>query len=361
MVHVPPGHAAEGGAFGGDIAQGHFFGALKGQGEDVRAVQVFAEDAGADGVAVKADEEIEKGGPVGDDDVFGAVFLDQGLLRKIKGVVDALLVGKAGIGKEVFQGDKGTAGQGMAAAEKYVHRRFEEGMEVHVRFLQDMKKHVFSEMVKEENAQLASSQPDVFDNIIGAGFPQGELIFLPPILLYQSHESIHHEGIVLGGNGKDPLHRGALLVGIFQKIRLFHHLPGVGKEFHPFLRKYHAPAGAAEKGNAHFLLQLSHGFGKGRLGNKKRTGRHIQRARLYDGDDVTKLLQSHGILLGKCGNREIFFYYKGKWRILGNDSLRSAVRRQETQFFIMRRSRTITLGSFGPVKPKNPFYTTCRR
>ena len=59
MVHVPPGHAAEGGAFGGDIAQGHFFGALKGQGEDVRAVQVFAEDTGADGVAVKADEEIE--------------------------------------------------------------------------------------------------------------------------------------------------------------------------------------------------------------------------------------------------------------------------------------------------------------
>lgn len=34
---------------------------------------------------------------------------------------------------------------------------------------------------------------------------------------------------------------------------------------------------------------------------------------------------------------------------------------RKRSFFIMRRSRTITLGSFGPVKPKNPFYTTCRR
>ena len=63
-------------AFGQDVADFHVVIDSERAGDDVRAVEFFADDTAADGIAVEANHHVEEGGAVADDDFlvdgFGA-------------------------------------------------------------------------------------------------------------------------------------------------------------------------------------------------------------------------------------------------------------------------------------------------
>lgn len=75
----------------------------QGNGPDVRAVECFADDTAANGVAVQPDEQIEQGGAVAHLNILFAVQRAEDLLRKVERVVFALLVGQARIRSKIFQ------------------------------------------------------------------------------------------------------------------------------------------------------------------------------------------------------------------------------------------------------------------
>ena len=64
--------------------------------DDVLAVEFVADDAGANGVAVKADEQVEKCGAVADFDVSRTVEIDGGerFFGKVERIKIALFVGQ---------------------------------------------------------------------------------------------------------------------------------------------------------------------------------------------------------------------------------------------------------------------------
>lgn len=75
--------------------------------DDVLAVEFVANDAGANGVAVKADEQVEKCGAVADFDVSRAVEIDGGerFFGKVEGVEIALFVSQIRERLEIGQCD----------------------------------------------------------------------------------------------------------------------------------------------------------------------------------------------------------------------------------------------------------------
>lgn len=75
--------------------------------DDVLAVEFVADDAGANGVAVKADEQVEKCGAVADFDVSRAIEIDGGerFFGKVERVVIALFVGQVREWLEVGERD----------------------------------------------------------------------------------------------------------------------------------------------------------------------------------------------------------------------------------------------------------------
>ena len=75
--------------------------------DDVPAVELVADDARTDGVAVQTNEQVEKRGAVTDLDVARAVEIDggQGLFGKVERVEIALFVGQVRVRFQVFQRD----------------------------------------------------------------------------------------------------------------------------------------------------------------------------------------------------------------------------------------------------------------
>ena len=86
-------------AFSHHVTDGHFVMNVEMPCDDVPAVEFVANDAGADGVTVQADEQVEKRGAVADLDVARAIEIDggQGFFGKVEGVEVALFVGQVRI------------------------------------------------------------------------------------------------------------------------------------------------------------------------------------------------------------------------------------------------------------------------
>ena len=83
-------------AFSHHVADGHFVVNIEALRDNVLAVELVANDAGANGVAVKADEQVEKCSAVADFDVSRAVEIDGGerFFGKVERVEIALFVGQ---------------------------------------------------------------------------------------------------------------------------------------------------------------------------------------------------------------------------------------------------------------------------
>ena len=76
-------------------------------GDDVLAVEFVADDAGADGVSVQADEQVKECGAVADFDVSRAIEVDggEGFFGKVERVKVTLFVSEVRKGFEVIEGD----------------------------------------------------------------------------------------------------------------------------------------------------------------------------------------------------------------------------------------------------------------
>ena len=65
---------------------------VQGDGDDVVTIEITVQDTCGNCIAVQANEEVEEGGAVRNDDRFFVVFLGKDFLRKIEGVVNPLFV-----------------------------------------------------------------------------------------------------------------------------------------------------------------------------------------------------------------------------------------------------------------------------
>ena len=144
----------------------------------------------------------------------------------------------------------------MGYADEYMGAGFKQRMEYKAAFLEQLFQHLPVKIIDVEDAQLTPVILYIVDNLIGAGFPQGEFIFVRVLAGYQVGERIDGKGIVLGGYGADTLHRFFVCVVLLQQLGLLQHLSGIGQELHS-LGGQGDPLGAAvEDGYAHFLFQL---------------------------------------------------------------------------------------------------------
>ena len=93
--------------FAHHVTDGHLVVDIEALCNDVLAVEFVANDTGANGVAVKADEQVEKRGAVADFDVSRAVEIDgsEWLFGKVEGVEIALFVGQVREWLEVGEHD----------------------------------------------------------------------------------------------------------------------------------------------------------------------------------------------------------------------------------------------------------------
>ena len=83
-------------------------------------------------------------------------------------------------------------------------------------------------------------------------------------------------------------------VAALQKVRLLHHLAGVGQKPRAFLGGGHAAAGALEDLHAHLGLELTHGLGEAGLRDEEPRGGGRDGAGVRHLDYVSELRERHG-------------------------------------------------------------------
>ena len=74
----------------------------------------------------------------------------------------------------------------------------EQGRKLELLLLEELGQDLAVELIKIENAQGTLEGHDVFQDVLGLGLPQGELVLFRIHLLNQVHKGMDHEGIVLG-------------------------------------------------------------------------------------------------------------------------------------------------------------------
>ena len=159
--------------------------------------------------------------------------------------------------------------------------------------LEDALEHIAVEFREVEDAQLAPLGAHVFDDVVGAGFAEGKFVLLFPVVADERGESVHREGVVLGGDGEDAPDGRAGFILVLQKVCLFHDLPGIGEKARPVVGEVDTPVIPVEDGDAHFLFQIGHGFGQAGLGDIEFLRGHADGAGLHDLQNVAELLQCH--------------------------------------------------------------------
>lgn len=94
-------------AFSHHVTDGHFVANVEVPRDNVSTVELVADDAGANGVAIQTDEQVEKRRAVANLDIARAIEIDggQGFFGKVEGVEVALFVGQVRIWFQVFQRD----------------------------------------------------------------------------------------------------------------------------------------------------------------------------------------------------------------------------------------------------------------
>ena len=111
----------------------------------------------------------------------------------------------------------------------------EQGRELELLLLEELGQDLAVELIKVENAQRTLEGHDIFQDVLGLGLPQGELVLLRIHLLNQVHKGMDHEGIVLGGHREGLLADGVLLVFSFHELDLVQDLTGINHELPAFI------------------------------------------------------------------------------------------------------------------------------
>ena len=221
--------------------------------------------------------------------MVGAVHL----LGQIEGL--ALIEGKAGVGGQVLQRDERTLGQRVACRQEHVGAAGEQLGEFQAAVRQQLFQHLPVEVVQIEHAHLAFAAAHVFQNFDGAAFVDAEGVFIRPELPGQLDEGFDRKGVVLGGDAELLFHLPFEDEPLFGETVLADDLPGVGEELFPLGGGGHAPVGAAEQREAQLLFQTVDAGGQAGLRQIQPLGGPVHGGFVRHGDDVDKLLQSHGV------------------------------------------------------------------
>ena len=112
-------------------------------------------------------------------------------------------------------------------------------------------------VVQVKDADLAFEVFYVGDDVVGAGFVDGEFVFVHSELLHHFHESIYCEGVVLHGNTEFLL--GMFLGNVFgfDQLVLLYHLAGVAQEFLSLWGDGNSTVCPAKKLYSDFFLQFT--------------------------------------------------------------------------------------------------------
>ena len=168
-----------------------------------------------------------------------------------------MLEGEARVFAEVFQGDQVAVSKGMAFPHVDVDAALQDWVEFQVEFVKKFLQDFVVEVVQIKDADLAFEVFYVGDDVVGAGFMDGEFVFVHSELLHHFHEGIYCEGVVLHGNTEFLLGMFFGNVFGFDQFVLLYHLAGVAQEFLSLWGDGNSTVCPAEKFYTDFLLQFT--------------------------------------------------------------------------------------------------------
>ena len=108
-----------------------------------------------------------------------------------------MLEGEARVFAEVFQGDQVAVSKGMAFPHVDIDAAFQDWVEFQIELMEKFLQDFMVEVVQVKDADLAFEIFYVGDDVVGAGFVDGEFVFVHSELLHHFHEGIYCEGVVL--------------------------------------------------------------------------------------------------------------------------------------------------------------------
>ena len=220
-------------------------------GDDVLAVEFVADDAGADGVSVQADEQVKECGTVADFDVSRAIEVDggEGFFGKVERVKVTLFVSEVREGFEVFESDFVFFRERILGRHENMQRCRKERFEYEIVLLDELADDFFVFVAEVEYADFAFHFGDVVNDFVCLRFAEGKIVARATEFADDIDECIHRKGIMLAAHGKDSVAALAAFVAVFEKGRLLHDLSCIRKEFVAFVCDGDAFIGAVEYGD----------------------------------------------------------------------------------------------------------------
>ena len=291
-INIRFGVAREVNAFAGNVANGHFVVNIELLGDDILAVEFVADDAGADGVSVQADEQVKECGAVADFDVSRAIEVDggEGFFGKVERVKVTLFVSEVRIGLKVFEGDFVFFRKRVLGRHKHVQRCRKERFEHEVVLLDELANDFFVFVAEVEHADFAFHFGDIVNDFVCLRFAEGEVVARAAEFTDDIDKRVHGKGIMLAAHGKNGVAALAASVAVFEECRLLYNLSCVREEFIAFVRDSDAFVGAVEYGDVQFAFEFVDRGGKARLRDKHSFGGFGDVSRVCNGDGVFKLL-----------------------------------------------------------------------
>ena len=259
---------------------------------DVLAVEFVADDAGANGVAVKADEQVKECGAVADFDVSRAIEVDGGewFFCKVERVEVTLFVSEVRIGLKVFEGDFAFFRERVLGRHEHMQRCRKERFEHEVVLLDELADDFFVFVAEVEHADFAFHFGDVVNDFVCLRFAKRKVVAGAAKLANDIDERIHRKGIMLAAHGKDGVAALAAFVAVFEKGRLLHNLSCIRKEFIAFVCDGDTFIGAVEYSDVQLAFEFMDRGGKARLRDKYSLGGFGDISRVRNGNGVFKLL-----------------------------------------------------------------------
>jgi len=261
-------------------------------GNDILAVEFMADNAGADGVSIQADEQVKECGAVADFDVSRAIEVDggEGFFGKVERVKVTLFVSEVRIGLKVFEGDFVFFRERVLGRHEHMQRCRKERFEYEIVLLNELADDFFVFVAEVEHTDFAFHFGDVVNNFVCLRFAEGEVVAGATEFTDDIDECVHRKGIVLAAHGKDGVAALAAFVAVFEKGRLLHDLSCIREEFVAFVCDGDTFIGAVEYGDVQLAFEFMDRGGKARLRDKYSLGGFGNISRVCNGNGIFKLL-----------------------------------------------------------------------
>ena len=261
-------------------------------GDDVLAVEFVADDAGADGVSVQADEQVKECGAVTDFDVSRAIEVDggEGFFGKVERVKVTLFVSEVRIGLKVFKGDFVFFRERVLGRHEHMQRCRKERFEHEIVLLDELADDFFVFVAEVEYADFAFHFGDVVNDFVCLRFAEGEVVAGAAKFADDIDECVHRKGIMLAAHGKNGVAALAAFVAVFEEGRLLYDLSCIREEFVTFICNGDAFIRAVEYSDVQLAFEFVNRRGKARLRDKHSLGGFGNISRVCNGNGVFKLL-----------------------------------------------------------------------